>query len=165
MDSRQRLTILAIAIAVALPSCKRKRDDAPPPPDHLATGELPLGPDKAYTLPLPRGARIATQYESEVMVFTNFSPETLSNFVRYHVRGGSVVVGTSSTSFNDVYATEEPKRILFIEVRPADGIRGASQMVVRETSLGVDPKVPPAEQYKRLGLTPEGRLADPKHME
>jgi hypothetical protein len=170
MGVHHRLTpvvVMAIALASVAGSmaCKRKRtDDSAPPPDHLATGELPLGPDKAYSLPLPRGARIATQYATEVQVFTGFSPEVLSNFVRFHVRGGKVVVGTSSTQFDDVYVTEDPKRLLFIEVRPADVGRVGSQMIVRDRTGG-DPKLPPDEHFRRLGLTPDGKLADPKLMQ
>jgi len=164
MDVDQRLTVLAIALAiVATGGCKRKRADDQPPPDHFAVNELPLGPDKAFTLPLPRGSRVAAEFD-EAQVFTNYPPEVLANFVRYHTQGGKTVVGATSTQFDEVYVKEDPKLALFIEVRAADGIHGSSQMLVRALRGG-DPNIPNAEQYKRMGLTPDGKLLDPKHMQ
>jgi hypothetical protein len=167
MDVDQRLTVFAIALAIvssiAPIGCKRKAVEEKPPPDHFAINELPLGPDKAFSLPLPRGARVVTEYD-EVQVFTGYSPEVLANFVRYHVQGGKVVVGANSTQFDEVFAKEDAQKALFIDVRAADGIHGASQMIVR-AARGGDPSVPNDEHFKRLGLTPDGKLADPKHLQ
>ncbi len=168
MGLHHRLTTAAVVLALAAGANASKRkqveENQQPPPDRLATGELPLGNEKAYALPLPRGSQIATHYGGDVVVVANFAPEVLANFVRYHVRGGKVTVGTSSTQFEDVYVPEEPKRMLWIEVRAAQTTRAGSTMVVRD-STGGDPKLPPDEHFKQLGLTPDGKLADPKHTE
>lgn len=166
MGLRHRLTLVAILVAIAsVTGCKRKpKEETTPPPDHLAFGELPLGPDKAFALPLPRGAQISTQSRDDFVVTTQFSPEVLANFVRYHVTGGKVVVGAGSTLFEDVTVKGDPKRMLYIEVRASGGTRAGSTMIVRDNTGG-DPKLPPPEHYKQLGLTPDGKLADPKHME
>ncbi len=166
MGDRQRLTyaVVAVAVVLASASCKRKQEaENRPPPDHLANGELPLGPDHAYSLPLPRGSQV--EYAPDgAFVETPYSAETIANFIRYHVRGGNITVGTSSTQFAHVYVTETPKRLLSIEVRTAQPPRGGSVLTVRD-EVGGDPALPPDEHFKRLGLTPDGKLIDPKHMQ
>jgi hypothetical protein len=171
MGLRTRLTAVALACACAAVACKSK--PPPPaqqqarPPDRLAPGELPIGADKAFALPLPRASRIMQRYGGSFTVVSQHTPEQIANFVRIHVKGGSVTAGTNATQFEDVVVPDEPKRHLSIEVRGGSFVNGAhTELVVRDiTPAPSDPKLSDEEKWKKAGYTPEGRVLDPKHLE
>lgn len=167
--------ILAVAALTVVGSaaCRKpppdRRDEAPPPPpDHLAPGEVPEGGDKAFALPLPRASRVFMKFPETVHVRSSLPPEQLSNFVRARVKSGRVLVGATMTTFEDVVVPAEPKRHLTVEIRPARTFSDArSEMVVKD----VTPPPPPdeneseADRRRKAGLTPDGKLLDPNHMQ
>lgn len=181
MDARGRLRSrsapkrLALALGLlalsAMPSCKK-----PPPPaaqgdagpmDHLAPGEAPEGREKAFGLTLPQSSTVRTRWGGTIGVVSALSPEQLSNFVRVRVKEGKVVSGTSSTRFENVVVPAEPKRRLTIDVRPTrlvDGLR--SEMTIEDvTPPPLDPKLTEDQRWKKAGLTPDGRVLDPKNLQ
>lgn len=134
--------------------------------DRLAPGELPLGTEKAFALPLPITSVVLQRYGGSCFVRTGYSPEEIVNFVRIHVKGGKVVAGTSSTTFTDVVVPAEPARHLEIDVRRASTVNEA-RTEIRVTDVTPppnDPNLSEPDRWKKVGLTPDGKLLDPKHL-
>jgi hypothetical protein len=175
MGSRHRLSFLALALALgvsACSSCKRKTDAGPKneeaPPDRLAPGEVVEGAERAFGLPLPRASKVAARFATSAHVKSTVTPEQLANFVRARVKEGTVTQGTSSTKLENVIPRDDKNKRLTIEVRPLHGGDGTrSEMVVRDTTPPpLDPTLKTDEErWKKAGLTPEGKLLDPKHVE
>lgn len=145
-------------------------DAAALPVDHLAEGELAEGPERAFALRLPMASTVTARFAGSVHVRSTLSPDELAGFVRARVAHGTERIGatTRTTTFESVVVPEEPARRVTVEVRPAERHTGArSEMVVKD----VTPPPPPppgvseAELRRRAGLTPDGKLLDPKNME
>jgi len=174
MGARRRLSTVVLALAfgaTACSSCKRKEEDAPKteqaPPDRLAPGELVEGTERAFGLPLPRLSRVAGRFQTSVDITSTATPEQLANFVRARVKEGKVTQGTSSTKLDDVVPRDDKNKRLTIEVRPVRAGNGNhSEMVVRDTTPPPgDPTLSEEERWKKAGMTPNGKLLDPKRVE
>jgi hypothetical protein len=168
---RHRVTrILAASLVLVAIACKKpppplpsEADAAVGPRDHLAPGELAEGPDKALSLPLPRVARVTRSYRDEVHVSSSAAPEEVANFVAARVKSGKRIVGTTTTTFEDVVVPASPKTHLSIEIRAGAPGEGRSTMIVRDVTVGPPAAIPTDEAWKKAGMTPDGRLIDPKH--
>lgn len=163
--------LVAVAVLSAA-ACKKPEtvagDAAPPPADHLAKDEVPEGPDKAFALRLPMASTVAMRFRESVHVNSSLSPEQLSNFVRARVREGTVATGTTMTSFENVIVPTEPQRHITVQIRPARLHSGSrSEMLVKDVTPPPppDPNASEAELRRKAGLTPDGKLLDPKHMQ
>lgn len=165
---------MAAALAAGAPACKSK--EAPPQPtdapsarpaDHLAKGEVPEGGEHAFSLPLPLRSRVKIRFHDNVQIISPHTHEELSNFVRARVKSGKVLVGTTMTTFEDVVVPSEPARHLKIEIRQLSSLDGTrSEMIVRDvTPPPSDPSETDADRWRKVGLTPDGKLLDPKHMQ
>jgi hypothetical protein len=173
MGLRNRLTVLAWAALVGTSGCSGckgkpppEKKVAPPPADRLGPGELPLGADKAFALPLPNGSRVMSRYGGTILVRCSYTADQLATYVRLHVTGGTVTAGAAQTRFDNVTVPAEPTRRLRIEVRThvADGM--PSEMVIHDvTPQPNDPSLSEEEKWRRAGLTPQGRPLDPKNMQ
>jgi hypothetical protein len=156
---------------MACASCRRKADDGPKtqqaPPDHLSAGEVVEGSERAFGLPLPRASRVAARFTTSTHVTSTVTPEQLANFVRARVKEGTVTPGTSSTRLEGVIPRDDKNKRLTIDVRPLRGTDGTrSEMVIQDTTPPpFDPKLTDEQRWNKAGLTPDGRLLDPKHVE
>lgn len=170
--ARSALALLAL---LALAACKRGETQESPAPapapaaasvkpvDHLAPGELVESDQKAFGLVLPRAMRVDRRLMGRVIGSSASSPEDLSNFFRARVGGGKILVGTTTTQFLRVRAVADPSRELDIRVEAS---RADTQIDI------VDVTAPPtlvptssAEARKQVGLAPDGKLLDPRHLE
>ena len=139
------------------------------PPDHLAPNEVAEGKERAFGLPLPQLSRDEARFPRTVHVVSPLPMEDLANFVRARVKGGTITPGTGSTGLNNVTPLAEPKMTLSIEVRAAsprasDGAR--SELVVHDvTAAPLEPGLTDAERWKKAGFTPDGKVADPTHLQ
>jgi hypothetical protein len=174
MGSRRRLIAVALALALgssACSSCKRKPDEGPkteaPPPDRLAPGEVVEGSERAFGLPLPRASHVAVRFAASAHVTSTVTPEQLANFVRARVKEGKVTQGTASTKLENVIPRDDKNKRLTIEVRPLRAGNGnRSEMIIRDTTPPpFDPNLTDEQRYNKAGLTPQGTLLDPKHLE
>ncbi len=172
MVARHRV-ILVVAAVVFSAACRKpppdNRNQTPSPPkDHLAPGEIPEGTEKAFALPLPRASEVYMRFPESVHVRSSLGPEPISNFVRARVKSGRVLVGATMTTFEDVIVPAEPKRHITVEIRrggPQSDTR--SEMVVKDVTPPPppDPNESEADRRRKAGLTPEGKLLDPNHMQ
>jgi hypothetical protein len=174
VGSRHRLTV-ALLVAALGTACKDK-PSAPPPPskpnqwsdsDHLSKGEIPQGALKAFTLPLPVDAHVGAHYGPTIHVATSYSLEELASFIRARVKEGQSSAGAVQTRFDNVVAKDDPSRILSIQIEraPATGPYRSHMVVTDVTPLPLDPKETEADRWHNAGLTPDGKLLDPKHMQ
>lgn len=175
MGTRHRLSAtVCLVFAVGTLACTScKRDEKPPPvetkpADHLVAGEGVEGKEKAFGLALPRVSRIAAHGDRTVDVYSALSPEELVNFVRPRVKDGQVTPGSSSTLFVDVIPLTAPQKRLSIDVHAFHGYDSSvrSEMIVRDaTPLPTEPGLTDEQRWKKAGLTPDGRIADPAHLQ
>lgn len=176
MGTRYRLsvTLALVAFVAGSAGCSScKHDEAPPPPeakppDHLVAGEVVEGKERAFGLPLPRLSRINAYFERTVDVYSPLSPEDLVNFVRARVKDGKVTPGSSSTLLVEVVPLGDPAKRLTIDVHAFHGNdpSARSEMIVRDTTpIPTEPGLTDEQRWKKAGLTPDGHIADPKHLQ
>jgi hypothetical protein len=174
MGTRRRLIFVALFVAVGVTgcsSCKRNDDKTPVenrPPDHLAPTEAVEGKERAFGLPLPRLSRVEARFDKSVHVLSALSAEELVNFVRARVKDGKVTPGTSSTLLYDVTPIGDPEKRISLDVHAFKGGDGTmhSQMVVRDTTpVPIEPGLTDEQRWQKAGLTPSGKIVDPKHLQ
>jgi hypothetical protein len=79
-----------------------------------------------------------------------------------------MLVGATTTTFEDVIVPAEPKRHITVEIRPGRANTDVrSEMVVKDVTPPPppDPNESEAELRRKAGLTPDGKLLDPNHMQ
>jgi len=155
--------LLAVACKKPSPATTSEVDASAGPRDHLAPGELAEGSARAFTLPLPRLAHVRRSYRDEVHVDSSAAPEAVANFVGARVKAGKRIVGATTTTFEDVVVPAQPKTHLTVEIRPGTVGEARCVMVVRDVTVGPPAELPADEAWKKAGMTPDGRLLDPKH--
>ena len=165
---------MVTALSTSVAACKRK-EQAPAPapssvaplPDRLAKGEIPEGPERAFTLPLPLHSTVKARFATSIHVASPHTQEELANFIKMRVKDGKTTSGASETRFDQVVVEKEPSKTLTIQVRPAP-ISGEyrSEIVINDVSgVPEPPGMTDADRWKKAGLTPDGKQLDPKHMQ
>lgn len=163
-----------VAAACASTACKKEetpevevvaeRDAAPPPRDHLATGELLEGTERAFGLLLPRGTRIDSSFPQQILASNEAKATDVANYIRSRVSMGTVTVGAASTMFNRVQVPARPGRELVIRVEQGMGGSG-SKMTFRDvTPPAIDPNLSEEERWRQAGLKGPGQISDPTHL-
>ncbi len=167
----------AIATVAALSACHRPAPagDAPPsassaairtsaaPADHLAPGELLEGTDKAFGVTLPRGLRIDGAFRDVVYTTGLLDVHALATYFGAHLQNGDFREGATSATFEHVTAKEQPGRLLSVHIVKTGG--GARADIRDVTPIPGLPFPDEAARWKRVGLTPSGRLIDPTHLD
>lgn len=163
-----------LAFALATTHCKKDaprespREEAPSlPPDRLAPGELPEGDEEAFGIKLPKGLRVERGFSSVVhAVSTTLTPEPVADYLRARVTDGSMAKRTDGIRFTGVHPTKDPKRELTIHVQAGErGVSTCDVLFVDATPPEVVPNLTEDERRARAGLTPDGKLIDPQHLE
>ena len=137
---------------------------APRPVDHLSAGELLEGPAVAFGMHLPRGVDVEGAFSDEVIAS---GPVGLHPFVEYlkaRLQDGDVREGETSATFDHVRVAgnaASPELRVHLGIS-TDGVRVD---IHDETPTGVTPPADETARWRRAGLTPDGRLADPHHLD
>lgn len=163
--------VLCAAASLSMAGCLSKRRNdaapAPPPPDRLAPDEVVEGKERAFGLPLPRMVHVKARFPKTVHVVSPLTPEQLTNFVRARVKDGSVMAGAGKTTLTNVTPLADANRMLTIAVRSlhlGDGTQ--SEMLVEDsTPPPLEPGLSNEERWEKAGLTPSGKIKDPKHLQ
>jgi hypothetical protein len=173
MVARRRLIVaIAFLLSVGLSACSsRKHEEGPQPPDkpvdRLAPNEVVEGKERAFGLPLPRDIRVKARFPTTVHVESPLAPGDVTNFFSARVKNGKVVPGASLTTLTQVSPVAEPAKQLIIEVRGlrrGDGTR--TEMVIRDvTAPPVETGLSNEQRWEKAGLTPTGKIMDPKHLQ
>jgi hypothetical protein len=175
---RERLAPFGIAIAMLSGASACERRSSPPPPrvtqpmasgsahDRLAPGEAPPGVEHAFELALPRGARIDRGFGNEIYAIVNGAPEVTATQFREALPGVEAIVGPNGTIFPNVTLAGAPaKSHLRISISAAGDGRTTRITVVRWEDPPTATTLSHDELMKRSGLTPDGKLLDPKHLD
>ena len=137
---------------------------APPAPtDHLAPGELLEGPATAFGMHLPRGLSVNGAVRDLVVASGPLQVHPVVDYFKARLRGGDLREGETSATFDHVTVNAQPgpELRLHIGVSP-EGVR----VEIRdETVPAVPPLADEGARWRRVGLTPDGHLADPTHLE
>lgn len=174
MIRRPFLFVLA-AFAIGMAACRSGRSDSGPaataqsathtetPPDHLADGELLEGDGRAFGLALPRGLRMEGTFTDVVFAAGPLPVHALVQFFKQRLTGGDLREGPDAATFAHVQVAQKPGRQLTVHIARTP----------RETRLDIrdETRPPPqnlpneAARWRAVGLTPDGHLADPTHLE
>jgi len=133
------------------------------PVDHLAKGELLEGPAQAFDLKLPSQLRIDGAFADVVYVSGPVALHPLVQYLRARLLGGEIREGESSATIEHTQVARKPGRNLGIRIiTAADGVRVELH---DETPPSLPPLPDEKARWRRVGHTPDGRLADPQHTE
>jgi hypothetical protein len=169
------LGALAVVIASALlpVGCQRRIVDTTDaqgtpipavavPADRLAPGELLEGGDQAFGIQLPREIRVEGSFVHVVYARGEGTIAALTKYFTARLSGGEFRQGTESATFDHVRSPAKPGIDLRIVIR----VRGTEATIeIRDISLPPAPDLPDeAARWRQVGLTPDGRLADPTHL-
>jgi hypothetical protein len=183
MRTERRVSALAVQAAYALGlaalavSCRKEpvSESAPAqaavaaptasavPADHLAPDELVEGTRQAFGIVLPRVVQVDGTFHDVVFASGRASVHPLVKYFRARVTDGSLREGEEAATFEHVHVPGSKDLDLTVHIRAS----GASaSLEFRDTTPKSLPVLPDdAARWRRAGLTPEGRLLDPAHLE
>ena len=165
--------LLATLLAAFLPACRDKPEQsvaatpsAAPlaPPDQLVPGELAEGTIDAFGLKLPRIMKLDTRFPDAAFASGEASHKDVVNYVRDRVIATKVETLETKTVFDGATLKSTPANKLHIEVIALGG--GRSKLVIRdETRPPAKPGLTEEERWREVGMTPQGELIDPTHLD
>ena len=130
------------------------------PPDHLAPGELAEGTEKAFGLTLPRAFRVTRRFDTSVFATGSVSPESAANYLRRRLDAEATEVGPTRTILVKAKVRGGDQAVtLHVEVSEAGA--GAEIVVRNVTPTPPEPGLSEEERWKREGLLPNGKVANP----
>jgi hypothetical protein len=141
---------------------------APPPADsvpvdRLAPDELVEGTAKAFGLKLPREMIVKAAFADVVYAQGPLALRPVVHYFRARLRDGGLREGEAAATFEHVHVPGSPGLELNVHIERSPG---GVQLVMRDTSPPSLPALPDDDSRRRsVGLTPEGRLLDPTHLE
>jgi hypothetical protein len=122
------------------------------------------GTEHAFALTLPRGIHVEEAFAAVVFAQGPLKATDVANYVRTRVTGGTVNVGAAATVFTGAFAPGEPSRPLSIHVESLPRGQGTRVEVRDDTPPPGMPGASDEEKWKAVGMTPNGKIADPKHL-
>jgi hypothetical protein len=171
---------LVLGLATALGACARSSKDGGPPPgattptggapqasampvDHLAPGELAEGAQSALGVTLPRDLQVRESYVDLVSAFGPVSVHSLVRYLTAHLDGGSLREGAEAATFEHVSARGKPEPELLVHVTSEFG--GSRLEIHKVTHPPGSPLLDEPSRWRQVGLTPQGKVLDPSHLE
>lgn len=179
--------VTVLLAAAGLAGCGETTAPAPPAPsasaapvDELAEGELAEGQAAGFGFPFPAKLRVESRTDDRVAAWGPVPFEEVANYVRARVDAEQTSTGPGKTVFDrvtiksprplheveksDETLGEDDLEVLRIDVSRTN--RGWTQVVVNRSVRRRAPKGLTEEQrWERLGLTKDGKPADPKKFE
>ena len=167
---------ILLGAALAWAGCRQAPSDpaepavaAPPPTaqpapvDHLASDELVEGDKKAFGMTLPRDLHIDGDFADEVVASGHVGVRPLAKYFRARVTEGSLRVGDEAATFDHVHIPGKTASEFSLHVWLTSGV---ARVQIRDTTPPMQPSLPDdVARWRQAGLTPQGRLLDPMHME
>jgi hypothetical protein len=153
-DAREQTTNVASPVAPQV---------TPAPADHLAPGELLEGSQTAFGVALPRALEVRRSFVNVIYAGGPVSVHSLAEYFRARLEAGVLREGPSAATFDHVKARGKggPELLVRISSTP----QGAS-VEIRDQTPPPAPVLPDERsRWKQVGLTPQGRLADPTHLD
>lgn len=178
---------VVLAAAGVVGGCGETTAPGPPAPsasaapvDELEEGELAEGAAAGFGFPFPAKLRIESRSEDRVAAWGPVPFEEVANYVRARVDAAQTSTGPGKTVFDGVKIKaprplhdaekvddklgENDHEVLRIDVSRTN--RGWTQVVVhRSIRRTAPPGLTEEQRWERLGLTKDGKPADPKKFE
>ncbi len=134
------------------------------PVDRLLPDELAQGKAVVFGFPVPRDMSVERMYPDAVHIAGSVRPEAVANYVRQRVAALHVEIGAARTVFPAARINgDKTHHIYRIEVIASSG---RTLLVIRDiTPPPTAQGLTEAERWKRAGLTPDGKIADPRSLE
>jgi len=134
------------------------------PVDHLAPGELLEGTEHAFGLTLPRDLHVEGAFANVVYARGPVAIHPVVRYLRRRLEQGDLREEEASATFDHVRVRGAPGPVYAIRVLAAEG--GGARVEMRDVTPQPVPDLPNDEaRWRRVGLTPNGKLADPAHLE
>jgi hypothetical protein len=168
----------AIALVAMVVGCRRQatsdpveqRENAesapesnPAPADHLGPGELVEGAVQLFGVALPRVMTVKASFVDVAYASGPTSVHSLAQYFRARLKEGILREGPEAATFEHVKVPGKPGLELLVRIATAaDGAR----LEIRDATPRPAPALPdePA-RWRAVGLTPQGHLADPSHLD
>ena len=132
-------------------------------PDQLAPGELLEGASKAFGIALPRDLHVDGAFTDVVYASGPLGVHPLVEFFRARLDGGSLREGPQAATFEQVRVPGKPEMELLVHITQ-QGL--GCRVDLRDTTPHVFPVLPDdSARWRQVGLTPQGKLADPTHLD
>jgi hypothetical protein len=134
-----------------------------PPADHLAPDELVEGTVQVFGVTLPRVIAVKGMFVDVAYAGGPASVHALARYFRPRLTGGTLREGPLTAVFEHVKVPGKPGIELSVHIASAaDG----STIALRDSTPRPAPALPDeASRWRQVGLTPQGRLADPTHLD
>ena len=175
MGEHRRVALGALALALALaPSCAREEPPPPPPAaarrapeparaDRVEPGELAEGDERAFGFPIPRKLEVVARFPDAVYATGPVAPERVANYAKERLVAAHVETGPVKTVYDKATVKGGEPRPLRVEVAR---VGGTTRLLVRDlTRKKAEAGISDEERWRRLGLTPQGKLANPNTMQ
>jgi hypothetical protein len=166
------------ALLVAALGCRAREEAAPQnaarasgapassaqAPDRLEPGELAAGKLAVFGFLVPRQMTVERRFRDEAYLTGTVSAPALAIYVRNQVTASRIEMTGERTIFEQArIKAGDPQRLYRFELVP-EGTRTA--LIVRDvtpppTVQGISEE----ERWRRAGMTPDGKLVDPKKVE
>ncbi len=176
----QGIVIAAVALGLALagggcstPSvasgdAPASKLDTPPPPtppvDHLGPNELVESTDRVFGVALPRGLDVEKRYPDYIYATGTMTVHALVLYFRSRLQGGALRESEKVATFEHVTT---PGLAPYTELLIHFATTGTRTSV--ELSSTTHPPAPvlpdEAARWRQVGLTPNGKLLDPTHLD
>jgi hypothetical protein len=133
------------------------------PVDYLAPDELLEGTKQVFGVVLPRALVVKASFVKVVYATGTASVHALAKYFRARLEGGSMREGPAAASFEHVKVRGRPG--MELSLRITSGLEGTS-VEIRDSTPPPAPALPDEpSRWKAVGLTPQGHLADPAHLD
>jgi hypothetical protein len=135
-----------------------------PPADHLGPDELIEGPDRAFGVALPRGLTVEQRFPDVVYASGPMTVHALVLFFRPRLTGGALRESATVATFEHARAPGMgPNTDLTIHLAVT---LGKTRVDISSMIYPPAPALPDeAARWKQVGLTPEGKILDPTHLD
>lgn len=170
-----RSRVLALAGAIALAGCEETEVVQPPPAppapapkvDEVEPGELAAGHENAFGLQLPRGFVIRVKEALRIEAAGDVKFQDTNNYLRKRLDPERVETGPGKTVFTGV-VLKNPERTYRIEVEN-EGSGILTRITLTDTTTRAMPEgyeeLNTEQRWRRVGLTSEGKPAEPDKFE
>lgn len=132
------------------------------PVDTTVPGELPEGTFDAFGLKLPRRMKIVAQMDDAVYAVGTMRLEHVTNYVRSRVDTDEIETGPTATIFSDAKVRGGDKTL---QVQVSLVSRGIQIIVRDKTRKPAIEGLSEKERWKRVGLTPDGKVLKDHRLE
>ncbi len=171
--------LLAIAACGGAAGCRRSDATEPAPApseppavaaapapapalDRLAPDELVEGDQKAFGVVLPRDLHVDGAFHDSVLASGKVGVHPLVTYFRARIKDGSVHEGEETATFDHCHIPGNSSSEYTLHVWR---IGAYCRIDLRDVTQKAPADVPDSVRWRQAGLTPQGKLLDPAHLD